>query len=133
MTTRRSRGSRILVARLFLLAAACKSGSGAAADAAPTPAASPVLVNVTNNYNGPVEIYATSAGTSYRLGTVNPGFARRFVLRQAMVGNSPVEFMASVGAGTPVFRSDRLVVAPGAVVDLEVGLHRVLTTVTVRP
>ena len=133
MTTRRNRGSRILAA-LLLMGSACASGTAAAPEGGDAPAAgAAVVVNVTNHYNGPVEIYAASAGTSYRLGTVHPGFARRFVLRQAMVGTNPVEFVASVGGATGTFRSDRLLVAPGAVVDFVVGRHRVLTTVTLRP
>lgn len=52
------------------------------------------MVNVTNHYNGPVEIYAAGSGTSYRMGTVLAGLAGQFVLRPAMVASGTVELLA---------------------------------------
>src|SRR5574341_770612 len=111
MATRWRRGSGMLVAGLLLTAPGCESGPGSSADAAPA-AGQAVLVNVTNHYNGPVDILAAASGTSYRMGTVLPGFAAQFVLRQAMVGHGPVELFARAGPGTRLVRSDRLLLAP---------------------
>lgn len=66
------------------------------------------MVNVTNHYNGPVEIYAAGSGTSYRMGTVLAGLAGQFVLRPAMVASGTVELLAYVGGRAQVVRSDHL-------------------------
>lgn len=128
MATRRSRGSWIVFAGLLFTAPACAS---AASDTTPA-AGTPVLVNVTNHYNGPVDIYAAASGTSYRMGTVLPGFASQFVLRQAMIGNGPVEFYGRAD-GARRIRGDRILVAPGAVVDFDIGTQLLLSTAIVRP
>lgn len=131
MATRRSRGLWILVAGLLLTASACAPAGGAASDAA-LAARRPVVVNVTNHYNAPMEIYAVGSGTSYRMGTVFAGLASQFVLRQAMVGKGPVEFVARADGARPV-RSDRILVPAGVVVDFEIGTQLLLSTVIVRP
>ena len=134
MTTRRRHGSGILMVGLLLTAPACRSGPDSSSDAAPTPAAGQaVLVNVTNHYNGPVDIYAAGSGTNYRMGTVLPGFAAQFVLRQAIVGHGPVELLARAGPGTRLVRTDRLQLSPGAIVDFEIGADLLLSTAVIRP
>jgi hypothetical protein len=119
---------------LLLTNSACALGGGAIAEPVNTRAAErPVKVNVTNHGNGPMEIYAVASGTSYRMGTVFPGFDGHFVLRKAMIGNGPVEFLARPNDGTPPVRSDRLLLTPGDVVDFEIAVHSANSTVTVRP
>jgi len=120
-------------AALLLTSSACALGHGATRDPWDGPAAeSAVRLNVTNNYNGPMEIYAVGSGTSYRMGTVLPGLISRFVLRQAIIGSGPVEFVAQTDRQAPV-RSDRLLLVPGDVVDFEIATNRLHSTATVRP
>jgi hypothetical protein len=134
MTTQRNQGSWILVTPILLAVTACAIGSGTTSDEGAAPLAGrAVVVDVTNHYNGPVVIYAAGSGTSYRMGTVLPGLVSQFVLRQAMVGNGPVEFLAYAGNGARPVRSDRLLLAPGAVVDFEIAPDLMLSTTTVRP
>jgi hypothetical protein len=134
MTTRRNYGAWILFTTVLSTSSACATGARLTSGGGTAPAAErAVVVNVTNHYNGPVEIYAAGSGTSYRMGTVLPGFASQFVLRQAMIANGPVELLAYAGRGAQVVRSDRLLLAPGAVVNFEIATQLLLSTATVRP
>jgi hypothetical protein len=95
------------------------------------PLDSPVHVNVINHYPLPVDVLAVGAGITYRMGTVHPGIASHFVLRQSMIGNGPVEFVAQpAGTESPV-RSGQLLLAPGDVVDFEIAEHLLNSTATV--
>jgi hypothetical protein len=118
---------------LLLMGSACAPGFSAAGDPRnPQAADSVVRLNVTNHYNGPMEIYAVGSGTVYRMGTVLPGFVGHFVLRQAMVA-SAVEFVAQLSSRDVPIRSDRLLLAPGKVVDFEIATNLMSSTATVRP
>jgi hypothetical protein len=79
-----------------------------------------------------MEVYAAGSGTSYRMGTVYPGLASRFVVRPGMITNGPVEFLARSGNGGPLFRSGRLLLTPGAIVDFELANHPLNSIATVR-
>ena len=97
---------------ILLTVSACTPGLGAAGNVgSPPPAKSSVQLNVTNHYNGPMEIYAIGSGTVYRMGTVLPGLVSHFVLRQAMVG-SPVEFVAQTSSRDLPVRSDQFLLVP---------------------
>lgn len=134
MTTRRNCGAWILFTTVLLTSSSCARGARLTSGEGTAPSAGrAVVVNVTNNYNGPVEIYASGSGTSYRMGTVLPGLASQFVLRQAMVASGPVELLAYAGGGAQVVRSDRLLLGPGAVVNFEIATQLMLSTATVRP
>ncbi len=100
MKKREHRGSWILMAGLLLTTSACGYGIDAATDTRRAhDAGGAVELYVTNHHNGPMEIYAAGSGTSYRIGTVYPGFAGHFVVRPGMIINGPVEFLARSDAG----------------------------------
>ncbi len=123
---------------------ACAHGRRAppAPPARPAPAAPPgeeqrtdssVILNVTDHYAQPVEVYAIGSGTSYRMGTVLPGLVSTFVLRRAMVGNGTVEFVAIPADGARTVRSGELLLRRGDIVDFVIATHLLLSTATVRP
>lgn len=122
------RSSRFFMAGLLLAGVSCAHRRP---DADAGPVDSPVHVNVINHYTLPVDVIAVGAGITYRMGTVHPGIASHFVLRQSMIGNGPVEFVAQpVGTESPV-RSGQLLLAPGDVVDFEIAEHLLNSTATV--
>lgn len=123
----------ILLGGLLLAISGCAPGRGAAGDPLnPAAAGKPVLLNVTNHSGSPMQIYARGSGTSYRMGTVLPGLVGQFVVRQAMIVNGPVEFVAQGDRQQPI-RSERLLLAPGAVVDFEIAHSPLNSIATVRP
>lgn len=126
------RGSWLVVVGVMVLGAAC-AHRGATTDTSGADASDrSIRLNVTNHYALQVDIYATAAGTSYRMGTVAPGIDREFVLRPGMVGLGPVEFVARAAGTEPPVRSGELVLAPGDVVDFQIGEHLVNSVATVR-
>ena len=133
MKTLATRGAGIVVAGLVLLSSGCAHGIGAEphgtrwmdGDAA-------VQVNVTNLSGGPMEVYAAGSGTSYRLGTVQPGIDRRFVVRPGVIVNGAVELVAR-GDNGRVVQSAPVLLAPGAVADFRLETQASISTLTVRP
>lgn len=124
--------SAILIAQLGLASSACAYGLGTPTEV--TRAHGPegaVQLHVTNHAGGPMEVYATGSGASYRIGTVYPGLAGRFVVRPVMMVNGPVEFLARSNNG-PVVRSGPILLAPGDVVDFELAANPVTSNATVR-
>jgi len=125
------RRSWCLLAGLVLAGTSCAHRRGTASDAGAQPANNPVHVNVINHYTLPVDVFAVEGGVTYRMGTVHPGIASTFVLRQSMVGNGTVEFVAQpAGTESPV-RSGQLLLAPGDVVDFEIATPLFNSTSTV--
>jgi hypothetical protein len=122
------RGSWVLVAGLLLTGSACARRGGGA----PQPADSPVHVEVTNQYGLPMEVYAVGAGTSHRLGIVDPGMVGRFVVPQTLIGNGLVEFQAHPSVSTQLVRSGELQLAPGAFVDFVITAQLFNSRATVR-
>jgi hypothetical protein len=113
------RGSSILILGLLLTGSACAPGFSAAGNPVnPQAVENAVHLNVTNHYNGPMEIYAVGSGTVHWMGRVLPG---------------PVEFVARASDREPPVRSDRLLLAPGAVVDFEVATTLMNSIARVRP
>jgi len=128
------RGPWFLVALLLMTFCACAHGRPAAARAAEAqPDDSSVVLNVTNYYALPVDVHATASGTSYRMGTVLPGIVSHFVLRQAMLGNGMVEFLAIPADSVRTVRSGELLLKRGDIVDFVITTHLLLSTATVRP
>jgi hypothetical protein len=127
-------GSWSLITGLVLTSSACAYGTGTASDTwrAEEPAGA-VQLNVTNLYNGPMEIYAIGSGTSYRIGLVNPGLTGSFVVRPVMIVNGPVEFLARAGNGIALARSGPMLLAPGNVVDFKLDTTPWNSVATVRP
>ncbi|MGH7625473.1 MAG: hypothetical protein ACREOJ_09160 [Gemmatimonadaceae bacterium] len=111
--------------------AACAPGHASVGDS--TAAAGSAMLKVSNHYGQPVDVFVTSQGASYRLGTVSPGIDSRFVVRSTMIRNGPVEFVAVPGAGEVPVRSGQLVLAPGNVVDFLIADHLANSTTTVTP
>jgi len=122
------RTSWIPIAALILVGSAC-AHRGTSAD---TDQPLPVRVHVTNDYALQVDVYAEAGGTSYLMGTVSPGIDSRFVLRQAVLALGPVELVARPRGGERPFRSQRLLLAPGDVVELEITSTLINSTVNVR-
>jgi hypothetical protein len=131
---RRYRRPSVLVAGLLLTTSACVYGIGVATDTRRAhDADGAVRLNVTNHNNGPMEVYAAGSGSSYRMGTVYPGFTSHFVVRPGMIINGPVEFLARFDDRSPLVRSGRFLLAPGNVVDFELAITPVNSIATVRP
>ncbi len=115
---------------VLLASSACAVGMGAGS-AAGTGAARPVQLQVTNTSGGPIEIYATGTGTSYRVGTVHPGLTGRFVIRPTMVSNGAVEFTAH----SPVWgtvESGPMLLRPGDVADFALTPYTATSRSSVR-
>jgi len=94
-----------------------------------------VLVYVTNNYEIPMDVYAVGAGTTYRMGVVNPGIPSTFVLRRDVLATDrQVEFVAEASGHGPRVRSGRLQLRAGDVaVDFEITTLLMGSRATVRP
>ena len=122
---------RILIAAL-LTATACAPGIETGLNLGPDhDSIRPVQINVVNNHSGPMEVYVTGSGRSYRLGTVYPGIASHFVLRPGGFTGT-VELLASPRNNGPIIRSGLLLLAPGAVVDFQLGASPVNSEAWVR-
>ena len=115
---------------LLLTVSACAHGGGGDE---PEPDDSPVRVEVTNNHALPVEIYAVGSGITHRLGTVHPGMDGQFVIPQNLVGGGGVELQARPGGGAQSFRSDKLLLAPGTIVEFVIAPQLFNSTATLRP
>ena len=122
-----------LIIAASLPAVACAHGRRADANLRPGSPEGAVYVNVINHYNGPVEIYATGSGTSYRVGIILPGLSSRFALRPLMTTGGPVELVARSGSGNPAVRSGHMLLAPGDVVDFRIATNMLTSGATVRP
>jgi alpha-amylase len=93
-----------------------------------------VLVVVTNHYALPMEVYAVGAGTSYRLGTVNPGTDREFALRRALLlGGKTVSFLAQASGYGPHVQSAEVTTMPGDVLDFVIATNLIGSYASVRP
>jgi hypothetical protein len=132
MKKRAYRGVEILVAGLLLTSSACAHRSGSTSDMRrPQDPGGAVQLHVTNHSGGPMEVFATGRGSSYRIGTVHPGLVGHFVVRPGMAVNGPVEFLARSGSG-PMIRSGLLLLAPGSMVDFELTTSPATSVATVR-
>ncbi len=93
-----------------------------------------VVVFVTNNWELPMDVFASSAGTNYRMGTVNPGIVSRFVLRRDMLATDRiVQFVAQATGYGPRIAAEPLMITPGDIVDFEISTHLVGSRAEVRP
>jgi len=79
-----------------------------------------------------MEVYAVGSGINHRLGTVHPGLSSRFVIPQNLVGSGSVRFEARPGVSGQPFRSEEILLVPGAVVDFVIGSQLFNSTVTRR-
>ncbi len=122
------------LAAVFLTLTACASGRDAAALSGDVrPDDRPVLVNVTDNYVLPAEIWASGCGTSYRLGTVHPGIVSHYVLRQSLLlCGGVVEFAAQPAGTEPLVKAGRELLKAGDVVDFVITTHLVASYTWVR-
>ena len=125
--------SLALVAALALMSSACAYGVGSAGDSrGQLDLGGAVHLNVSNHSGGPMELYAVGAGTQYRIGSVQPGLDRRFVLRPGMIVNGAVEVLARADNGL-VVQSGPLLLTAGDELDFELGAQASLSSATVRP
>ena len=111
-----------VAAALAVAAVACTHGTTTSQAATPTKEAGQVRVEVTNHYSLSAEIYAAASGIQQRLGTVNPGTSRTFVMPPNMVGGGPVTIRAEITNESPVI-SDGLQLVAGDVVEFEIATH----------
>ena len=100
-------------------------------DPGQTPA-SEVRVYVTNRYEISLEIYVAGNGAQHRLGLVNPGQQRMFLVPRALVGMGSVEFQATPTGYGPTIRSEELELRPGHVVDFEITTNLIGSRATIR-
>lgn len=127
------RAAGAVLAALLLTSSGCITVQRGAWSPGPSQAdGGDVQLHVTNHHGFPLEVYAVGSGTYYRMGTVLPGFDARFVLRQAMIGNGPVEFVARSGDRNPSIRSGPLLLAPGNTVDFNIAVQSLHSTAFVR-
>lgn len=137
------RGSWVVVAGLLAVFPACAHRRGAAAEPAPEPLpdslalawaiANPVVVEVVNDYEIPMEIYASGSGIHYRMGTVAQGMQGRFILRAAVVVGGFVQLIATPTGYGPQIPSDRLHIIPGDTIDFRITPLLRSSIATVRP
>jgi hypothetical protein len=120
---------RVLVPALLLGTAACSHSGGGEVQ----PTEIPVSVEVTNNNALPMEVSAFGSNISHRLGTVNPGLSSHFTIPKNLIGNGSVELEARPSGGGRAFRSDDILLSPGAVVDFIIAQQLFNSTVTRRP
>jgi hypothetical protein len=127
------RALHLLLAGVLLAATACAHGSRVArAGAGPQPADS-VVLNVVNHDVSPVVVFALGETQRYRLGTVDQGSRKQFVVRQPWIFGPAVEFVAEgqdVGGGR--FRSGHLFLMPGDILDWDLQTSLVHTRATLR-
>jgi hypothetical protein len=126
-------GSWVLTLLLLLVGSACARGGGGET---PEPSGSPARVEVTNNYPLALEIFVIGAGTTHRLGSVDPGMVGQFVIPQTMIGGGQLEFQAKPPPRSPAreqARSGPMLVAPGTIVDFVITPRLFNSTATVRP
>jgi hypothetical protein len=121
---------RLIVPALLLTASACARNR--AGDDAPADRSARVEVQVTNQNALPMNIYATGSGITHRLGTVNPGLDGQFLVPQTMVGSGAVVFEVRPSGGGQPFRSGEILLAPGALVDIDVAPQLFNSTVNRR-
>lgn len=122
----------MLLPWLLLTSMACAHASSGD-EPEPQSNGEPVQVDVRNNYALPVEIYALGSGITQRLGTVHPGMTGHFVLPQGLIGAGGVELQARPGSDEQPFRSDRLLLSPGAIVDFVIAPVLFNSTAALRP
>jgi hypothetical protein len=118
----------MLVPVLLLHAHGCGKGD----PEEPAPSDSPVRVEVTSHHALPVEIYAVGTGIRQRLGVVHPGMSAHFVVPGNLTHSGSVELQASPTASNQYFRSDKLLLAPGTIVELIVATQLFSSTATLR-
>jgi len=106
-------GLRGATAGFLILTAGCSPSPSTGVDPVIEEANRPVVVNITNNHGFPLEIFALSSQTTYKIGNVLPGQAGRFTLRAGMIGHGPVEFVARGGRGEQPARSGTMMLSPG--------------------
>ena len=128
------RGLQLLIAAVAVAASSCAHGRRAADSRQVLAGLDPITVNVVNNYQSAMEIYAIVGKTTYRVGTVAPGIPRSFELRLATLasGGHLVLLAQASGAG-PRYQSDDLFLSPGNTVDFEIETNLIGSHANVRP
>ncbi len=92
-----------------------------------------VRVVVTNNYEVPRVVYASSNGSTLRLGVVAPGIERAFELRRHFYQNDVVTFSAGPSGDARRVSAWPLQLVTGDVVDFVIATLLNGTTATIRP
>lgn len=121
-----------LVPGLMLAVCACAHGRASRSEPTPVKSNETVRLNVINHYTVAVDVYAQAEGTSYRMGKADPEIPSRFMLRRAMLGDGPVEFVAIPADGVYVVRSGQLLLVAGDIVDWVIANHLRHSVATVR-
>jgi hypothetical protein len=79
-----------------------------------------------------MDVYASGAGITHRMGTVHPGMSGQFFLPQNLIGGGSVRFEARPSGGGQPFRSGDLLLAPKAIVEFIIAPQLFNSTVTRR-
>ncbi len=87
---------------------------------------------MTNRNALPMEVYASGSGINHRMGTVHPGMNGNFVIPQNLVGGGSVQFEARPSGGGRPFRSGEVMLAPGSLIQFQIGSQLFNSTVTRR-
>ncbi|HEY7612038.1 MAG TPA: hypothetical protein VH764_03525 [Gemmatimonadales bacterium] len=124
-------GRMISAGAMLLAGSACAYGGATAGLTPDRMAPGSVQVQVSNSSGGPLDVYATGSGMSYRVGTVHPGISELFMVRPGMTLNSSVEFVAQSADGRMV-RSGPMLLRPGDVVDFDLTPYTATSNATVR-
>ena len=123
----------ILIAGLVVATSACAhSGRGTTQASRPAPQQASVTVHVVNNYILPVDVYASSGGVSYHMGVVEPGMSSTFPVREAMLGDGPIQLTAQARNSSPPVNSSDLLLVAGDNVDFDITPQLKNSMATVR-
>ena len=123
------RGMWTLVPSLLLCVNACSKGG----TDSPNPSDSPVRVEVINRNPLPIDVYAVGSGIEQRLGPVHPGMNAQFTIPANLTTSGGVDLVATPTQSNQRFRSGKLLLAPGSIVDLIVARQLFSSTATIRP
>ena len=110
-----------------LALAGCATGGGprvtqeSAGEVALADARAPLVVRVSSRYAGPLAIYSLDAGVATRLGEVPGGRAEEFRIAATQIPARGLTFMAVPVAGDGRASTGLLRVAPGRVVQFDIG------------
>lgn len=122
-----------LLPGLALCAVVIGSGCGGKSTGSPVPRDAAVTVEVENQNWNDMVVYARRNTTRSRLGMVNTGQTARFTVPRAFTaGPGTLQLEADPVGSYNIYRSDEVLVSPGAVVAWTITASPSLSRVSVR-
>ena len=119
MIVAREGSTRWLVAALVVVTGACASGKSRA----PTPTEAFRVVIENANWQEMAVYTQTEAGMKMRLGSVNTGQTRTFVVRTSRVGSGSFRLLGDPIGSTEIVATQWMVVSPGGTALWKIGAH----------